>query len=152
MCLDDRRVELVSLVVVTAYEIVVIVVVRVVRDWARVVTRASTASWPVAVVSCCRGRRCSCRGERRVMSHAAVVDADFVQERQNAKTSAFKEADDFTVVWVFDWSPLDGLAQVLFLFRAQRPVGHHLLKLFIGEVDHQLFEASRSLRVMFVSI
>ena len=87
-----------------------------------------------------------------MMSHAAVVDADFVQERQNAKTSAFKEADDFTVVWVFDWSPLDGLAQVLFLFRAQRPVGHHLLQLFIGEVDHQLLEASRSLSVMFLSI
>ena len=61
MCLDDRRVKLVSLVMVTAYEIVVIVVVRVVRDGARVVTRASTASWPVAVVSCCRGRRCSRR-------------------------------------------------------------------------------------------
>ena len=76
MCLDDRRVELVSFVVVTAYKIVVIVVVRVVRDWARVVARASTASWPVAVVSCGRGRRCSRRcscGIRPSALSAAVL-------------------------------------------------------------------------------
>lgn len=90
------------------------------------------------------GRESGCTLDKAIVRSGRVgmcSRASVIECSKDARRSAlFDEVTHNLVVEVFDWCPLDLLANVLFLLALQGELDEDLLQLLVDVVDAKLFE------------